>query len=105
MASVKTRQLPQGYVSHDTQVGVESDWIQAETGKSVEANVRGNDQLFTEAEISIVSPPAHGLATVLGNGMISYRPHHDFVGTDYLIYASELTDGSVDSGELAVEVR
>lgn len=46
----------------------------------------GSTQTPVNSTVSIVTPPAHGTATINSNGTITYTPSAGYLGTDTLVY-------------------
>ena len=60
---------------------------------AVEIDVLANDTdpdgQLVAASVAIVTPPAHGAATVAANGLVTYVPQLDYVGFDHFVYTVE----------------
>ena len=57
---------------------------------AVDINVLANDipkKGLDPSTLRIVSPPSNGIATVVGDSLVSYLPNQYFVGTDNFVYS------------------
>lgn len=67
-----------------------SDTGRTNINLAVDINVLANDIPKKELDPStlrIVSPPSNGIATVVGDSLVSYLPNQYFVGTDNFVYS------------------
>ncbi len=71
------------------------------------ADVTGNDDIPSNATLSIIKDPSHGTASTDGTANITYDPDNDFSGLDTIIYKVTLTENAAlyDTALMVVYVK